>query len=408
MKRNARTVAAGALILAAIALPLAAVQAIAQTPQAPAPASELRAAFSTPVEVAEGRRVVESSCSKCHGVDGLSSAAGVPHLAGQRAPYLLLEARAYKAGARTNEAMAGAVKFLSDDALFKAAAYYASLDPAAPAAAVAGKGAPARPDPSQAGKAAAAGCAGCHGDIGVSKMAGMPSLAGLDPKYLSVAMSAYKSGERKHDMMKTLLSGVSDADAKNIALFYALQKPAVAQTKASGDAAAGKAAAAACAGCHGEQGVSGTPATPSLAGQEAQYFVTAVQAYKDGARSDATMKGVVASLDERAITNLAAYYATLPPQAPKVAKPLTTAEWAQRCDRCHGVNGNSTDPRTPALAAQRADYLEKVMLAYKNGTRKSPQMAAMAAPLSEDDIAGLATYYARQKPRAVIYVPVSK
>jgi cytochrome c553 len=103
---------------------------------------------------------------------------------------------------------------------------------------------------------------------------------------------------------------------------------------------------------------------------------------------------------------MAAYYAGQQPQAPKVVKPLTTAEWVQRCDRCHGVNGNSTDPRTPALAAQRVDYLEKVLLAYQSGARKSPQMAAMSGVLSEEDISGLAGYYARQKPRAVIFVPL--
>ena len=81
----------------------------------------------------------------------------------------------------------------------------------------------------------------------------MPSLVGLDPKYLVAAMKAYKSGQRKHDLMKTLLAAVSDADMNNIALYYALQKPARAQTPAAGNQAAGKTAAAACAGCHGER-----------------------------------------------------------------------------------------------------------------------------------------------------------
>jgi cytochrome c553 len=87
-----------------------------------------------------------------------------------------------------------------------------------------------------------------------------------------------------------------------------------------------------------------------------------------------------------------------------VRKPLTTAEWAQRCDRCHGVDGNSTDPRLPALSAQRVDYLEKVLHAYRTGERKSPQMAAMSDVLTEADVENLAGYYARQKARAVVYV----
>ena len=103
---------------------------------------------------------------------------------------------------------------------------------------------------------------------------------------------------------------------------------------------------------------------------------------------------------------MAAWYAAQQPQPPKIRKPLTSAEWAQRCDRCHGTGGNSTDPRMPALAGQRVDYLQKVLHAYRTGTRKSPQMAAMSDVLSEADVENLATWYSRQKPRAVVYVPL--
>ena len=105
--------------------------------------------------------------------------------------------------------------------------------------------------------------------------------------------------------------------------------------------------------------------------------------YKDGARSDETMKALAAPLDESAMKNIAAYYANQQPQPPKVQKPLSASDLAQRCDRCHGVDGNSTDPRLPALAAQRADYLEKVLHAYQAGARKSTAMAAMSAAMSD-------------------------
>jgi cytochrome c553 len=217
-------------------------------------------------------------------------------------------------------------------------------------------------------------------------------------------MKAYKGGQRKNDMMKSMMSSVADADLANIALYYALQKPAKTATPSAGDASAGKAAAAACAGCHGDKGVSGNPAIPSLAGQDAQYLAAALHAYKDGSRGDEAMNGLAAALDEAAMKNLGAFYASLQPQPTNVRKPLTTAEWAQRCDRCHGVDGNSTDPRLPALAAQRVDYLEKVLHAYRTGARKSPQMAAMSEGLTEADVANLSAYYARQKARAVVYI----
>lgn len=366
--------------------------------------ADLRPAYATPQEIAEGKRVAEASCAGCHGLAGISKMKGVPHIAGQRPGYLYMELLAYQAGARGDNAMAKAVKFMKDDVLVNVSAYYSGLEPAQPSAAGVAKTRPARPDPVSAGKAAAAGCAGCHGETGITKTPGMPSLVGLDPKYFVSAVNAYRSGQRKHDMMKTLVSALSDADMNNIALFYALQKPGKAQTPSAGDQAAGKAAAAVCAGCHGEGGISANAATPSLAGQDAQYFADAMRAYKDGSRAEPSMKAPAASVDDNTIKNLAAYYANQQPKSPPVKKPLTIAELAQRCDRCHGVNGNSTDPRSPALAAQRVDYLELAMRAYQKGGRKSKAMAAMLDALSAAEIESLAAYYASQRARSVVYV----
>jgi cytochrome c553 len=363
---------------------------------------DLRAIFAPATDIAEGRRVAETTCAGCHGLNGISTIAGVPNLGGQRAAYLYIELKAYQSGIRGDSSMRNAIKFLNDDALVKVAAYFASLDPAQPATTNGAKA--ARADPIQAGKNAATACAGCHGEAGVSKIPGIPSLVGLDPKYLVAAMKAYKDGQRKDDMMKSMLANVSDADIDHIALFYALQKPTRAQNPVAGDQAKGKAAVAACAGCHGEQGVSSSPANPSVAGQDAEYLAAALRAYKSGSRGDETMKGQAAALDDNAMRDIAAYYANQQPQPPNVRKPLTTDEWAQRCDRCHGLDGNSIDPRLPALAAQRVDYLAKVLHAYRKGERKSAQMAAMSSVLTEEDVENLASHYAGQRARAVIYV----
>jgi len=366
----------------------------------------LRAVYATAADVAEGKRIAQATCVRCHGLDGISTAKGVPHLAGQRPAYLYLELRAYQSGARGKKVMDGAVEFLSDDALVKVAAYYASLDPTQPLAARGAKPVPAKPDPVQAGKAAAAACAGCHGEGGISKTPGMPSLVALEPKYLVTAMKGYKSGQRKHDLMQALLAAVSEADMNNIALYYALQTPARAQTPAAGNQAAGKTAAAACAGCHGNQGVSVNPAFPSLAGQDAQYLATALQAYKNGSRRDEAMKGLVAALNDRLMKDMAAFYAAQQPQPLNIRRPLTTAEWAQKCDRCHGANGNSVDPFLPALAGQRMEYLKKVLHDYRTRVHQSSAMAAMSDALTEAEIENLAAYYARQKARTVVFVPV--
>src|SRR3989304_1802612 len=317
------------LILAAVAgTAIASPGAMAQS-AAVRPGVDLRPLYATPSDVPDGKRLAESTCRNCHNVNGISTTPNTPHLAGQRPAYLYLELKAYQSGGRGNSAMNAAVKFLSDDALVKVAAYYASLDPApAPTAAPP----PAKPDAVQAGKTLAN--AACAGNAGVSQIPGMPSLIGFDPKYSVEAMKAYKNGQRKHDTMKSMLASVNDAALTNLALFYALQPAARAKTPVSGDAAAGKNAAASCGGCHGDLGVSGRPATPGLAGQDTQYLVVALQAYKSGARADQTMKGLVASLDDNTMKNMAAFYATQEPKAPNGRKQPTTEEWQQDWSRC--------------------------------------------------------------------------
>ena len=66
---------------------------------------------------------------------------------------------------------------------------------------------------------------------------------------------------------------------------------------------------------------------------------------------------------------------------------------AQVCAVCHGPLGVSTQPDTPHLAAQPAIYLSAQMKAYRNGNRKHEVMSLMAKPLSDDDIAALATWF---------------
>ncbi len=79
----------------------------------------------------------------------------------------------------------------------------------------------------------------------------------------------------------------------------------------AGDAAAGKGKAAMCAACHGAAGVSAVPTYPNLAGQKEAYLAKQLTDFKSGTRNDPTMKGMVASLSDADIADLAAYYASL-------------------------------------------------------------------------------------------------
>ncbi len=77
------------------------------------------------------------------------------------------------------------------------------------------------------------------------------------------------------------------------------------------DPEAGKTKAAVCAGCHGADGIATNPAYPNLAGQNAQYLVAALKAYKDGSRNNPIMKPMVEALSDADIENIAAYYQSL-------------------------------------------------------------------------------------------------
>ena len=72
-------------------------------------------------------------------------------------------------------------------------------------------------------------------------------------------------------------------------------------------------------------------------------------------------------------------------------------EKAVSCQGCHGADGISAVPTYPNLAGQKEAYLVKQMKDFKAGTRKDPTMNAMAAPLSDEDIAHIAAYYASLK-----------
>ena len=67
------------------------------------------------------------------------------------------------------------------------------------------------------------------------------------------------------------------------------------------------------------------------------------------------------------------------------------------CTACHNADGNSVNPIWPKLAGQHAGYLESQLQAFKSGVRKDPTMTAMAAPLSDEDMADLSAWFATQK-----------
>ncbi|MGI9297316.1 MAG: c-type cytochrome [Gammaproteobacteria bacterium] len=74
------------------------------------------------------------------------------------------------------------------------------------------------------------------------------------------------------------------------------------------------------------------------------------------------------------------------------------AVYESQCMSCHGPGGGSVVPTQPILAGQYAEYTAAQLAAYRDGARKSPIMAALAANLTDAQIADIAAYLAAQTP----------
>jgi cytochrome c553 len=70
---------------------------------------------------------------------------------------------------------------------------------------------------------------------------------------------------------------------------------------------------------------------------------------------------------------------------------------AAACVGCHGVNGNSSMPGVPSLAAQNSRYIYLQLRDFQEGRRHNDMMTPMTAGLSRDDMKEIATYFSGQK-----------
>ena len=61
----------------------------------------------------------------------------------------------------------------------------------------------------------------------------------------------------------------------------------------------------------------------------------------------------------------------------------------------------------PSLAGQPAIYLHWQLILFRDGRRHDPQMAPLAAPLSDADMGQLSAWYAAQKPEPPARVPLT-
>lgn len=88
---------------------------------------------------------------------------------------------------------------------------------------------------------------------------------------------------------------------------------------AAGDPAAGEIKAYTCTGCHGIPGyhnVYPTYKVPKIGGQNYEYLILALKAYRDGEREHPTMELQAQALSDQDIEDIAAYFASLGKDGP--------------------------------------------------------------------------------------------
>ena len=135
-------------------------------------------------------------CAACHGIDGNSTVATWPKLAGQHEQYLTRQVHLIKSGARMVPEMAGIVPGLSDQDIEDISAYFASQSNSGGVA-----------DESmielgeriyRAGNADSGvpACMACHGPAGEGNpLSGYPALSGQHSVYVAKALTKFRAGE---------------------------------------------------------------------------------------------------------------------------------------------------------------------------------------------------------------------
>jgi cytochrome c553 len=254
------------------------------------------AAAADAVSLYERGKTAAAACEPCHGPSGNSTVAGTPSLAGQQPIYLLAALAEYHRGDRGTPDLRNMLREADRVELESLALYYATQTPAP-------RMPPAIGDPAT-GESLALRCTGCHGARGVGNDAATPMLAGQDAHYLAKALANYGEA-RHHASMQRQMGDLAEQEIRDIAAYYSVQKGRAALS--TQDVVAPLTAQ--CDRCHGDTaGAAATP-VPRIRGQDRDYLVMALRAYRDDRRESSAMHKMTMPFSEAAIHGLAAHYA---------------------------------------------------------------------------------------------------
>ncbi|OZA26006.1 MAG: cytochrome c4 [Hydrogenophilales bacterium 17-64-11] len=162
-----------------------------------------------------------------------------------------------------------------------------------------------------------------------------------------------------------------------------------------------------CAACHSVDGNSAAAANPNLAGLNSEYIYKQLAEFKSGARKNAIMSGMVASLSPQDMQNLAAHYSAQQPKpgtsadrelaliGQKIYRGGVQGAGVPACASCHGPQGKGIPSQFPHLAGQHSDYIYAQLNSFRVGERANDaakMMRSIAAKMTDADMKAVASY----------------
>lgn len=168
-----------------------------------------------------------------------------------------------------------------------------------------------------------------------------------------------------------------------------------------------------CASCHNDNGVSTDEHVPTIAGNAAFFIENQLFMFAEGTRpcvadyfsakgsAAADHCAAVADLSEDEISAIGAAYEAMPHAAFEQEFDADMAAAGEAihnasCEKCHSDAGSVMEDEAGILAGQPQAYIIAQMKHYRADERPPEEMQKPARDLSDEDIAALAAFYARE------------